>query len=129
MGLTSEVCSVNRSVSAEAAFKLVTVQLLKDLAAATPNIKTYFSVAKRQVFDGGASQKASLTVYALAQCVDTVSQGDCRSCLMGVYNQIQTCLPLPGGSSVASGCFMRYSVISFFADNDITNIMPYVREG
>ncbi|KAL1833054.1 hypothetical protein ACET3Z_002705 [Daucus carota] len=129
MGLTSEVCSVNRSVSAEAAFKLVTVQLLKDLAAATPNIKTYFSVAKRQVFDGGASQKASVTVYALAQCVDTVSQGDCKSCLMGVYNQIQTCLPLPGGSSVASGCFMRYSVISFFADNDITNIMPYVREG
>lgn len=129
LGSSIEVCSVNQSVSAASAFNLVGGRLLKDLAAATPKIKSYFAVAKRQVFDGGVSEKASVTVYALAQCTDTVSQGDCRSCLTSAYTQIQTCLPQPAGSSVAAGCFLRYSVTSFFADNDITNIMPYVQEG
>ncbi|KAL8101747.1 cold-responsive protein kinase 1-like [Apium graveolens] len=126
-GLSSEVCSGNGSVPAEDAFKLVAVKLLKDLADATPKIKSYFAVAKRQVFAGGPSEKASGTVYAVAQCTGTVSQGDCEKCLMGAYTNIQTCLPLPGGSSAAGGCFLRYNASSFFADNDITNIMPYIR--
>ncbi|KAK1372430.1 Cysteine-rich RLK (RECEPTOR-like protein kinase) 34 [Heracleum sosnowskyi] len=128
-GLSSEVCRGNQSVPEEAAFKLVVVQLLKDLADATPKIKSYFAVAKRQVFNGGRSEKTSGTVYALAQCTDTVSQGDCKKCLMGAYTNIQPCLPLPGGSSAAGGCFLRYSATSFFTDNDITNITPYVDGG
>ncbi|KAK1365314.1 Cysteine-rich receptor protein [Heracleum sosnowskyi] len=129
LGSSSEVCSTNQSVSAAAAFNLVGVGLLRDLAAATPKIKSYFAVAKRQVFDGGPSEKATVTVYALAQCLDTVSQGDCKSCLTNAYTNIQSCLPQPGGSSVAAGCLLRYSVTSFFADNDITNIMPYLQGG
>ncbi|XP_063946169.1 cold-responsive protein kinase 1 isoform X1 [Daucus carota subsp. sativus] len=129
LGLSSEVCRGKGTVPAETAFKLVAVQLLKDLADATPKLKSYFAVAKRQVFDGGPSAKASVTVYALAQCTGTVSQGDCGKCLMGGYSNIQACLPQPGGSSAAGGCFMRYSVTPFFADNDITNIMPHVEGG
>ncbi|KAL8120275.1 cold-responsive protein kinase 1-like [Apium graveolens] len=129
LGSSSEVCNVNQSVSAAAAFNLVGVGLLKDLAAATPKIKSYFAVAKRQVFDGRPSEKASVTVYAVAQCLATVSQGDCKSCLASAFTNIQNCLPQAGASSVAAGCFLRYSVTSFFADNDITNIMPYVQEG
>ncbi|KAK1370404.1 Cysteine-rich receptor protein [Heracleum sosnowskyi] len=128
-GSSFEVCGENKSVSTEAAFNLVTVQLLKDLAAATPKIKSYFAVAKRQVFDRGPSEKASVKVYALAQCVDTISQSGCKSCLTKACTGIQTCLPQLGGSFVAAGCFLRYSVTSFFADNDITNIMPGVQEG
>uniref|UniRef100_A0A166FPT4 Serine-threonine/tyrosine-protein kinase catalytic domain-containing protein n=1 Tax=Daucus carota subsp. sativus TaxID=79200 RepID=A0A166FPT4_DAUCS len=57
LGLSSEVCRGKGTVPAETAFKLVAVQLLKDLADATPKLKSYFAVAKRQVFDGGRSSK------------------------------------------------------------------------
>ncbi|KAK1372428.1 Cysteine-rich receptor-like protein kinase 2 [Heracleum sosnowskyi] len=89
-GLSSEVCRGNQSVPAEAAFKLVVVQLLKDLADATPKIKSYFAVAKRQVFNGGRRKFCSWRLF---------------------------------------GCFLRYSATSFFTDNDITNITPYVDGG
>ncbi|KAL8109694.1 hypothetical protein AgCh_025697 [Apium graveolens] len=127
-GSSFEVCGENKSGSAEAAFSLVTVQLLKDLAAATPKIKSYFAVGKRQVFDGGLSKKASAEVYGLAQCVDTVSQSGCKNCLTRACTSTQKCLPQLGGSFVAAGCFLRYSVTSFFAENDRTNIMPVVQQ-
>ncbi|KAL1830550.1 hypothetical protein ACET3Z_000201 [Daucus carota] len=131
LGTSSEVCTDNQK---QAAFTLVAVQLLKDLADATPKIKNFFGAAKRQVFDGGPSAKASVTVYAVAQCLGTVSQGDCGKCLMGGYSNIQTCLSQSGGSSgggssASGGCFLRYSVTPFFSDNDITNIMPYLQKG
>nr|XP_017244303.1 PREDICTED: cysteine-rich receptor-like protein kinase 42 [Daucus carota subsp. sativus] len=134
LGTSSEVCADNKTVPAQAAFTLVAVQLLKDLADATPKIKNFFGAAKRQVFDGGPSAKASVTVYAVAQCLGTVSQGDCGKCLMGGYSNIQTCLSQSGGSSgggssASGGCFLRYSVTPFFSDNDITNIMPYLQKG
>ncbi|KAL1830551.1 hypothetical protein ACET3Z_000202 [Daucus carota] len=129
LGLSSEECRDNGTVPAQTAYTLVAVQLLKDLAEATPKIKNFFAVAKRQVFDGGPSAKASVTVYGLAQCTGTVSQGDCGKCLWGGYSNLQGCLPQSGGSSAAGGCFLRYSVTPFFADNDITNITPYLQGG
>ncbi|KAK1377483.1 putative cysteine-rich receptor-like protein kinase 3-like [Heracleum sosnowskyi] len=119
------VCSYNQSVSEPTAFKPIVQKLLTDIAAATPKIKNYFAAAKRQVFSSGIT----LTVYAAAQCVETISLSDCGNCLTRVYTNLQTCLPQSGGSSVEAGCFLRYSDSSFFADSNITNITPYIRGG
>lgn len=119
------VCSYNHSASESTAFKSTAQELLMDITAATPKITNYSAAAKRQVFNNGTTP----TVYAAAQCVETISPSDCRDCLTRVYTSLQTCLPQPGGSSVEPGCFLRYSDSSFFADSNITNITPYIRGG
>ncbi|WOH11005.1 hypothetical protein DCAR_0830482 [Daucus carota subsp. sativus] len=115
------VCSYNHSVAEPTAFNSTAQELLTEIAAATPKIKNYFAAAKRQAFSSGTAP----TVYAAAQCLETISPSDCRNCLARVYTDLQTCLPQPGGSSVEPGCFLRYSDRSFFADSNITNITPY----
>ncbi|KAL8102257.1 hypothetical protein AgCh_026946 [Apium graveolens] len=119
------VCSYNNSAAASTVFKSIAQELLTDIAAATPKITNYSAAAKKQVFSNGTTT----TVYAAAQCVETISPNDCRDCLTRVYTSLQTCLPQPGGSSVEAGCFLRYSDSSFFADNNITNIAPYTKGG
>ncbi|XP_074339843.1 cysteine-rich receptor-like protein kinase 2 [Apium graveolens] len=119
------VCSYNNSAAESTVFKSIAQELLMDIAAATPKIKDYSAAAKRQVINSGTTS----TVYAAAQCVETISPSDCRDCLTRVYTSLQTCLPQPGGSSVEPGCFLRYSDSSFFADSNITSITPYIKGG
>lgn len=99
--------------------------LLPDLVAATPKMNHVFAATTRQVFDGGVTA----TVYAVAQCVETISKTDCQSCLTVAYNNIQNCPPEADGSAINMRCFMRYSNTSFFADNQITNIAQYLKGG
>ncbi|KAL1831896.1 hypothetical protein ACET3Z_001547 [Daucus carota] len=121
----SGVCSINRSVSQAAAFIQVVEGLLPDLVAATPKMNKAFAATTRQVFDVGATA----TVYAVAQCIETISKSDCQSCLTIAYNNIQNCPPEADGSAINMRCFMRYSNTSFFPDNQITNIAPYLKGG
>ncbi|XP_063939064.1 cysteine-rich receptor-like protein kinase 42 [Daucus carota subsp. sativus] len=114
-------CSYNHSVAEPGAFGQIVQGLLTEMVAATPKMKNYFAAAKRQVLSNGTTP----TVYAVAQCVETVSQSDCGSCLTQIYTRLKTCLPQPGGTCVEAGCFLRYSDSSFFADSNITNITPY----
>ncbi|KAL8116963.1 cysteine-rich receptor-like protein kinase 2 [Apium graveolens] len=121
----SGVCSTNRSVSQATAFNQVVAGLLPDLVSATPKMNQVFAATTRQVFDGGVTA----TVYAVAQCVETISKTDCQSCLTVAYNNIQNCPPEADGSAINMRCFMRYSNTSFFADNQITNIAQYLKGG
>lgn len=98
-------------------------ELLTDLEAITPKINGFFSATTRPVSTVGVTE----TVYAVAQCWETISQKDCQSCLTIGYNNIQSCPPGSDGSTVDSGCFLRYSDASFFTDNSIINIKPYLR--
>lgn len=98
---------------------------MTNLVAVTPKIDGFFAATTRPVFNGGVTT----TVYAVAQCIETISQKDCQSCLTTGYNNIQSCPPASGGSSVDAGCFLRYSDSSFFADNSIINITPYLPGG
>ncbi|KAK4278123.1 hypothetical protein QN277_016014 [Acacia crassicarpa] len=70
-------------------------------------------------------------IYAFAQCIETIAQNDCLSCLNAGYNNMQTCLSYSdNGRAVANGCFMRYSTTSFFPDNYQTiNITPTFKKG
>ncbi|KAK1393437.1 hypothetical protein POM88_012493 [Heracleum sosnowskyi] len=84
-----------------------------------------YAATTRQVFDGGATS----TVYVVAQCIVTIRKSDCQSCLTTAYNNIQNCPPEADGSAINMRCFIRYSNTSFFAENQITNIAPYLKGG
>ncbi|XP_047959693.1 cold-responsive protein kinase 1-like [Salvia hispanica] len=86
-------------------------RLLDDLQVATPRMKgTYFAASKRN------------TVYALAQCVLSVTEDSCRSCLQEAKVNLQTCSDARNGSVDEDSCFMRYSDQPFFPDNYKTDL-------
>lgn len=118
----SGVCS-NRTVSKPTEFNAMVESLLTELKTITPKINGFFVATSREVVGGGAK------VYAIAQCVETLSSSGCQNCLTVAYNNINSCPPLSGGSSIDLGCFLRYSDTSFFAENQTTNITPYLKGG
>ncbi|WOH15104.1 hypothetical protein DCAR_0934641 [Daucus carota subsp. sativus] len=122
---TAGVCSPDQSKSEATAFNPVVDALITDLASATPKIDGFFAATTRPVLSGGATT----TVYAVAQCIETISQKDCQSCLTTAYNNIQSCPPASDGSSADAGCFLRYSDASFFGDKSIIDITPYLPGG
>ncbi|XP_028186533.1 cysteine-rich receptor-like protein kinase 2 [Glycine soja] len=93
-----------------------------DLQIATPKISSYFTATKTQV--------AGVTIYAIAQCAETLTQDTCSNCLSIAQSGIQDCLPDTNGRGVNPPvCFMRYSETPFFADNQTTFISPFLKQG
>ncbi|KAL8155616.1 hypothetical protein AgCh_000852 [Apium graveolens] len=122
-------CSTNRSTIEENLIDPAVESLLRDLEVATPKTHGLFAAATKQVFGAGAGAGTGSTIYAYAQCAQTVSQSVCRNCLSVAYGNIRSCPPRAGGSSVDAGCFLRYSDTSFFPSNVITDITAYVQGG
>ncbi|XP_058185406.1 cysteine-rich receptor-like protein kinase 43 [Rhododendron vialii] len=112
----------NDTASQPTAFQTAAQGLLTDLETATPRINGYFAAAMRAVAGGG-------TVYAVAQCAQTVSRSGCLGCLQVAYGNIQSCPPDADGRAVDAGCFLRYSAAAFFGANQTTNITPFLRGG
>ncbi|KAH7850413.1 hypothetical protein Vadar_032495 [Vaccinium darrowii] len=112
----------NNTASQPTAFQSATQELLTNLETATPRVNGYFAAATKAVSSGG-------TVYAVAQCAQTVSQSGCLDCLKVAYGNIQSCLPATDGRAVDAGCFLRYSATAFFGANQTTNITPFIGEG
>ncbi|KAM7464841.1 hypothetical protein LguiB_012403 [Lonicera macranthoides] len=112
----------NRAASQATAFDTVVQRLLTDLVVATPRINSYFAASTRVVVG------ADLTVYAVAQCAQTVSSSGCLNCLRVAQN-IQSCPPLADARAADVGCFLRYSDTSFFPANQTTNITPFLGGG
>ncbi|XP_057743846.1 cysteine-rich receptor-like protein kinase 2 [Arachis stenosperma] len=92
-------------------------QVLNKLQIATPKIPNYYAATKTQ------------SIYAIAQCVETVSANSCHACLNRGFNDIQGCLTYTDGREYDAGCFMRYSHKPFFADNQIIDITPFLDKG
>ncbi|KAM7523887.1 hypothetical protein LguiA_013789 [Lonicera macranthoides] len=113
----------NRTISQATAFNTAVRGLLSDLVVATPRINGYFAASTR------AAVGANLTVYAVAQCAQTVTRSGCLDCLTVAYSNIQNCPPNADGRSVDAGCFLRYSDTSFFPANQTTNITPFLGGG
>ncbi|KAF5960322.1 hypothetical protein HYC85_001531 [Camellia sinensis] len=110
------VCG-NRTVSQATAFDTAVQGLLTDLKITTPKINGFFAATKSEVVGGSA------TVYAVSQCAETISESTCQDCLTVAYVNIQN------GRAVDAGCFLRYSDTAFFADNQTTNINPFLGGG
>ncbi|XP_074582300.1 cysteine-rich receptor-like protein kinase 2 [Curcuma longa] len=88
--------------------------LVADLSAATPRIPNFFAAAERE------------GVFAVAQCVETVSEEGCEQCLAMAVDNVELCLPSADWRAVDVGCFMRYSDESFFPANRTVDLSPYL---
>ncbi|XP_038715595.1 cold-responsive protein kinase 1-like [Tripterygium wilfordii] len=118
----------NQTASSAAAtgFESSGQALLQDLKVATPRINGFFAAITKEVVVGnGVGQ----IVYGVAQCAGTVDRQGCQDCLDVAYNNIEKCLPSTEGRAIDAGCFLRYSEEAFFADNQTTNILPFLKEG
>ncbi|XP_028801985.1 cysteine-rich receptor-like protein kinase 2 isoform X2 [Neltuma alba] len=92
----------NQTITEEPAISFTSAvqQILMNLQTATPRI-TGFSVAtKAQVPTNGP------TIYAFAQCTETITQSECQNCLNVLYNNMQSCLPNSEGSSNNKGAII-----------------------
>ncbi|XP_019185437.1 PREDICTED: cysteine-rich receptor-like protein kinase 2 [Ipomoea nil] len=115
-----------RTARKQDVFNTTAKQLLNELLLATPRIKGYFATAKRVSAGGGGA-----TAYAVAQCVETITNSDCKACLTIAYNHmLRNCLPVSAdGRAAEVGCFLRYSDTQFFPDNQTTNLQPFLHGG
>ncbi|KAJ0043192.1 hypothetical protein Pint_18330 [Pistacia integerrima] len=113
----------NQTASDATAFQTAVSGLLADLQVATPKINGFFAASKRAVGE------SSNEVYAIAQCVESISESGCRDCLQVAYGNINRCLTSTVGWAVDVGCFLRFSESPFFADNQTTDITPFLKTG
>lgn len=97
---------------------------LKDLQLATPNMEGFYAASKMKL-----KKANNLTIYGVAQCVETINQDACRRCLANGYETIITnnCLSFTDGRLIDAACFMRFSDAPFFSDSQITDINPFIR--
>ncbi|XP_027337521.1 cold-responsive protein kinase 1-like [Abrus precatorius] len=112
----------NQTAHERDVFSAIGRQVLMNLQIATPKIKGFFAATKTPVVGVGA-------IYAIAQCIQTITPSGCSDCLRVDYNNMHTCLPNTNGRAYDAGCFMRYSTTPFFADNQTIDINPYLKQG
>ncbi|XP_028801999.1 cysteine-rich receptor-like protein kinase 42 [Neltuma alba] len=100
------------------AFTSAVQQILMNLQTATPRISGFSAATKTQLPNNAS------TIYAFAQCIETITQSKCENCLNSNYNSMQTCLTNSEGRAYANGCFLRYSTTPFFPHNQTIDITP-----
>ncbi|XP_054797342.1 cysteine-rich receptor-like protein kinase 2 isoform X2 [Prosopis cineraria] len=121
----SNIVSCGNQTTGEAtAFTTTVRQVLMNLQKATPRIPRFSAATKIHV-----PNNKGATLYAFAQCVDTVTVKECLDCLKVEYSSVEICLPNSDGTAFDYGCFMRYSTTSFFADNQTIDITPLIKQG
>ncbi|XP_054797480.1 cysteine-rich receptor-like protein kinase 2 [Prosopis cineraria] len=122
--VNSASCGSQTTEEPATVFTSAVHQVLMNLQTATPRITAFSAATKTQVSDNGA------TIYAFAQCIQTITSSKCEDCLNAQYNNMQTCLPNSDGRAYANGCFLRYSTTSFFPDNQTIDITtPFFQQG
>ncbi|KAK8939795.1 Cysteine-rich receptor-like protein kinase 3 [Platanthera guangdongensis] len=66
---------------------------------------------------GSVTVAPGLTVYGMAECWRSLNVTGCKECLeKGRANIVGKCLPAGGGKAMNAGCFLRYSVDSFYSN-------------
>ena len=69
------------------------------------------------------------TVYTIAQCNLNLIKSVCKDCLNSRYSSLDGCLPGPTGRAIDNGCFMRYSRMPVFRQNQTTDTTPFLGDG
>lgn len=57
-------------------------------------------------------------LFGLAQCWGSVESDGCRVCLEKAKREIGSCLPSREGRALNAGCYLRYSTVKFYNDED-----------
>ncbi|GKV22650.1 hypothetical protein SLEP1_g32501 [Rubroshorea leprosula] len=116
----SMICG-NETALEPTAFNAAVGGLLNGLRVATPRSNGYYVASKKEVISG------NITVYGVAQCIETIGKGSCRDCMAVVYRDLQRCPPMTHGRAMDAGCFLRYSESPFFADNQTTSSFLFLK--
>ncbi|KAF5798376.1 putative protein kinase RLK-Pelle-DLSV family [Helianthus annuus] len=124
-GVNPGICG-NSTSSGRNVSKTAVDVFLSSLSIATPKINGLYAAATTSVVGNDTS-----IAYAIAQCAETLTTDECKSCLEVAYASISICASndVIDGRAIESGCFMRYSTIPFFRSNQITDIAPFLRDG
>ncbi|TXG68991.1 hypothetical protein EZV62_003926 [Acer yangbiense] len=115
----------NRTALQATAFSAAVKELMQNLLVTTPKISGFFVASKEELVGGGGGNNTA--VYGVAQCIETISESRCRDCLATAYDNIQSCFVNAFGWAFDVGCFLRYSDTPFFADNQTTNLAPFLK--
>ncbi|KAK4278115.1 hypothetical protein QN277_016006 [Acacia crassicarpa] len=118
----------NQSVreSSTTLFTSVVRQVLMHLQRTTPQKEGFFVATKAQLLP----HNNGTTIYAFAQCIETITQSGCEECLKACNSSMQICLPNSDGKAFAASCFIRYSTSSFFPHNyQMINIASLDKQG
>lgn len=116
------VCG-NQTASEQSVFETTVESLLGELVQATPRINSFFAASNKEVV--GAN--GNVTVYGVAQCVETIDKKGCEACLQVAEANIRRCPPESDGRAVDTGCFLRYSELPFFAANHTIDLTPFLK--
>ncbi|KAJ6375490.1 hypothetical protein OIU77_000472 [Salix suchowensis] len=65
-------------------------------------------------FATAEAKGGDFSVYALAQCWNTLDRDECRKCLVNAGSKLSQCAPGSEGSALFTGCYMKYSTEIFF---------------
>ncbi|XP_031500784.1 cysteine-rich receptor-like protein kinase 2 [Nymphaea colorata] len=76
---------------------------------------------RNQGFAIGSSTNSTMSVYALAQCWQNLNSTLCKSCLDDAASSIVSCAPAVEGRVMNAGCYMRYSIQSFWNKNQTSS--------
>ncbi|XP_038905701.1 cysteine-rich receptor-like protein kinase 42 [Benincasa hispida] len=57
-------------------------------------------------------------IFGLAQCWGSVEPEGCRACLEKAKRSIRSCFPSREGRAMNAGCYLRYSTVKFYNDED-----------
>ncbi|KAL9335265.1 hypothetical protein Peur_072446 [Populus x canadensis] len=82
------------------------------LAAAIQNVTAM--ALGNGTFAAAEAKGRVFSVYALAQCWNTLEKDECRKCLVKAGSKLSQCAPGSGGSAFFAGCYMKYSTQHFF---------------
>ncbi|XP_028800638.1 cold-responsive protein kinase 1-like [Neltuma alba] len=113
----------NETTGGASAFSEARQQVLTNLQISTPTIPSFFAATKIQVSNSGS------TIYAFAQCVNTITANGCLNCLKAGYSNLQICLPFTDGRAFDAGCFLRYSSAFLFPNDQTIGITHFVKQG
>ncbi|XP_028782529.1 cysteine-rich receptor-like protein kinase 2 [Neltuma alba] len=119
----SDIRCGNQTIIDSSALASTVQQVLRNLDVATPRMSGFYAATKTPVPNSNG-----LNVYAIAQCVQTLSQSGCQNCMKSVSEKFQTCLTNSNAESYDTGCFMRYSTTSFFPGNQTTDINHFLKQ-
>lgn len=104
-GVQSKVCLFNKNSSEPVKFGEVVNDVIGNVS---------LEAQRNKGFAVGSSSISNLTVYALAQCWESLDNALCSSCLKAASSSIVTCTPAIEGRSLNAGCYLRYSTTIFW---------------
>lgn len=112
--------NLSTSQASSSKYTQIVDNFLSDVRDATPKTADLYVASMRGITN------ENTTVYAIAQCAESISKTICQACMNTAYTKLIECLPNTEGKYFDNACFAKYSETPMFNDNqtiDITNVL------